>query len=51
MAADPIIYCNTDYAYNQVDTSVNGHFLWLARYNNNNNPALTNAPVGTNGKS
>ncbi len=42
-AADPIVYVSTDYAYNQLDTSVNTHFLWLARYNNNNNPALTNA--------
>jgi len=32
-AADPIIYTTSSYAYNEMDTSVNVHALWLARWN------------------
>ena len=32
-AADPMIYTTSNYAYNEMDTSVNIHALWLARWN------------------
>jgi GH25 family lysozyme M1 (1,4-beta-N-acetylmuramidase) len=41
--AKPMIYCNTNYAQNYVDTSVSQWYLWIANYNYS---STGNPPVG-----
>lgn len=43
---EPMIYCNTNYAANYLDSSLAGRTLWIANWPSNPNPQTGTPPIG-----